>query len=91
MGISKKIEEEIDQKNLSKTIPIIRRFSGGGTVFVDPNTLFVTFIFSKKGLSFSTPETILNWAKNLLSPIFPPSFDLRENDFVLNNIQRAAK
>ena len=29
---------------LRNPVPVIRRFSGGGTVFVDANTLFVTWI-----------------------------------------------
>ena len=42
MGISGKPEELIHQEKVD--IPVIKRFSGGGTVVVDENTLFVTLI-----------------------------------------------
>ena len=42
LGISAKPEEHLDLKLVRQdNIPVIKRFSGGGTVYVDPNTLFV--------------------------------------------------
>ena len=53
MGISGKAQELVDlAKAQSLQIPIIKRFSGGGTVIVDHNTLFVTFIFQKRSVIF---------------------------------------
>ncbi len=82
-GISAQIENEIDT---SIKIDIIKRFSGGGNVVVDENTIFITFIFDKTTFSFPTfPEQILNWTKGFYKKVFPSSFCLKENDFVIGN------
>jgi lipoate-protein ligase A len=73
-----------------KKIPIIKRFSGGGTVIVDENTIFITFIFSKELLKFSFPEEILKWSENLYKKVFNLKiFALKENDYVLSNFKCA--
>ena len=61
MGISAKVNEVlVPQLALKNTIPIIRRFSGGGTVVVDSDTVFVSFIFQKDLLKLSLyPEPLL--------------------------------
>jgi len=87
MGISGKPELLIDQENRQRqSLALIRRFSGGGTVVVDENTLFVTFIANREILvdhNFS-PEGIMRWAEDLLKPAFQyDDFHLKENDFVL--------
>jgi len=87
MGISGKPELLVDQKNRQRqSLDLIRRFSGGGTVVVDENTLFVTFIANKDILldhNFS-PEGIMRWAESMLKPAFQhEGFHLKENDFVL--------
>jgi lipoate-protein ligase A len=86
MGISGKAEELIDLSIVkSKTIPIIQRFSGGGTVVVDRNTLFVTYIFQKDAHPFlAYPEPILNWSAHLYQQAFPDIY-LKENDYVIQN------
>jgi lipoate---protein ligase len=85
MGISGKEQELVDcSRVLCDRIPLIRRFSGGGTVIVDENTLFVTLICQKELHSFPAyPEPILRWHEELYRDIFPQDFSLRENDFVL--------
>ena len=88
MGISSKPEEVIFlEKARAKNIPIIRRYSGGGCVIVDENTLFVTFILSKKIVSFSSyPENILRWSEEFYQKAFQHAqFSLKENDYVLKN------
>ncbi|MBS3905238.1 MAG: lipoate--protein ligase family protein [Simkania sp.] len=87
MGISGKIEQHVDPE-ISKThaIPVIRRFSGGGTVIVDEHTLFVTFIANRSLLepAHATPESIMRWAETIFFPAFGhPEFHLRDNDFVI--------
>lgn len=83
MGISGKAETLIHLDKLPTSIPILRRYSGGGTVIVDENTLFVTFICNKEELSFPAyPEPILRWAHSVLAPA-TPGLQLRENDFVI--------
>jgi lipoate-protein ligase A len=83
MGISGKTETLVHLDKLPSSIPILRRYSGGGTVIVDENTLFLTFICNKDQFSFPAyPEPILRWAHSVLAPV-TPGLQLRENDFVL--------
>lgn len=86
MGISGKAEELIDMsKVLTFPIPVIKRFSGGGTVVIDENTLFITFICEKELHDFPAyPEPILKWTEELYKEVFNhPEFSLRENDYVI--------
>ena len=87
MGISGKPNELIDLDKLKESpIPVIKRFSGGGTVVVDQNTLFVSFIFNQADHSFAPyPEPILRWTEEVYKEVFPSSFALRENDYVLGD------
>jgi lipoate-protein ligase A len=83
MGISGKAENLVHLDKLPPSIPLLRRFSGGGTVIVDENTLFVTWICNKADHPFPAyPEPILHWAESLLAPAIP-GLKLRENDFVI--------
>lgn len=86
MGISGKPELLVDL-NRCKTdpIPLIRRFSGGGTVVVDEDTLFITFIISKKDLDITPfPEPILRWSVELYQSAWKiPNFRLIENDYAI--------
>lgn len=85
MGISGKQNLLVDPIQTSlHNIPILRRFSGGGTVIVDENTLFVTFICQKELHPFPAyPEPILRWTEGLYKEIFQhPTFHLKENDYV---------
>ncbi len=83
MGISGKAESLVHLDQLPKSIPILRRFSGGGTVIVDENTVFVTFICNKAEHDFPAyPEPILRWAESVLAPA-TEGLQLRENDFVI--------
>jgi lipoate---protein ligase len=84
LGVSKKIEEDLSF--LPPHLPIIKRFSGGGSVYVDDNTLFVSFIFSKKDLPLATPEEIHQWMEAFYRGIFKDShFRLVENDYTLGH------
>ncbi len=81
MGISGKAPLLIHEEQ--NTLPILRRFSGGGTVVIDENTIFVTFICNKASHPFPAyPEPILRWAHSMLAPL-TPGLELRENDFVI--------
>ena len=85
MGISSQAETVVHLDKLPRHIPLLRRFSGGGTVIVDENTLFVTFICNKTSHPFPAyPEPILRFAASLLAPTIP-GLELRENDFVIGN------
>lgn len=86
MGISTKPEDVINLPLAQENkIPVIQRFSGGGTVIVDENTLFVTFIMQKKDLSLELfPKNILEWSFATLNNSLPiKDFFLIENDFTI--------
>ncbi|WP_420421576.1 lipoyl protein ligase domain-containing protein [Simkania sp.] len=86
MGISGKPQKLIDSNKMtSAPIPLIKRYSGGGTVIVDSDTLFVSFIFQKEIHSFPCyPEPILRWSEEFYQEALSiPDFHLRENDYVI--------
>lgn len=83
MGISGRPEKLVHlEKVRADKIPLIKRFSGGGTVYIDEKTLFVTLICNQKEHSFPPqPAPIMKWTESLYAPLFP-GFSLRENDYV---------
>lgn len=84
MGISGKPEELVNLEAVHRdNIPLIKRFSGGGTVYVDENTLFVTFICQTDEFNVApTPHTIMEWSERIYKPLIP-DFQLKENDYVV--------
>ena len=88
MGISGQPELLL---NLSKVerehLPVIKRFSGGGTVIVDRNTLFISFIIAKEDLPVVPfPEPILRWSSDLYASAWGiEGFHLRENDYCIGD------
>ncbi|MCI5051604.1 MAG: lipoate--protein ligase family protein [Simkaniaceae bacterium] len=90
LGISGKPEKLLDTKRVARdNIPVIRRFSGGGTVIVDENTLFVTFIFNKSAHDFPAyPEPILRWTEQFyIEALGIDGFRLIENDYAIGNLK----
>lgn len=88
MGISGQPEKLLNLDSVrQERIPVIKRFSGGGTVIVDEHTLFITFIFSKSSLPILPfPESILRWSAALYSRAWQiPEFHLRENDYCIGD------
>lgn len=88
MGISGQPESLLHLPLVQKdNIPVIRRFSGGGTVIVDEETLFITFIFSKNAIDVPPfPEPILRWSADLYADAWKiPGFALLENDYVIHD------
>ena len=84
MGLSG-IAEELVHLERAKELPLIRRFSGGGCVVVDGETLFVSFLFSKNALPITPfPEPILRWGADFFRQAWNiDRFGLVENDFVI--------
>ncbi|KAD5507872.1 hypothetical protein R6Q59_031427 [Mikania micrantha] len=86
MGISGKPAELVEIKPvLEDKIPIIRRFTGGGTVIVDHGTIFVSFICNKDVVDVQPyPRPIMSWSSLIYSQVFQgiADFSLRENDYV---------
>jgi lipoate-protein ligase A len=64
-------------------VKVIRRFSGGGTVVVDEDTMFVTLIMQSTSLTQLEcyPRPIMRWSEGFYSPVFScyGEFRLREN------------
>ena len=90
MGVSGKPEELLNEGLLKRNpIPVIRRFSGGGTVFVDENTIFVCLICNKSDVNIpSFPKQILCWTRDLYQPVFDGvDFGVEENDYVVGDLK----
>jgi len=88
MGISGQPHELIDQTKLSASpIPVIKRFSGGGTVVVDHDTLFISFLCQAEQHTFAPyPEPIMKWTEAFYQQAFAVAdFHLRENDYVIGS------
>lgn len=88
VGISGVPEELIDfDKAARHNIPVIRRFTGGGTVVVDSNTCFVTMICNSAQTGVEPfPERVHAWAEKVYREAFQnKNFSLRENDYVFDD------
>ncbi|EFJ22982.1 hypothetical protein SELMODRAFT_104155 [Selaginella moellendorffii] len=94
MGVSGSPEELLDVDAVSRDgIPVVRRFSGGGTVIVDEDTLFVTLICSRKAIPSLElfPRTILKWTGELYKNVFldNPDFTVHEQDYAFGQTKIA--
>ena len=88
LGISGKPELLINPQTIShQKIPLIRRYSGGGTVIVDHNTCFVTWICNADTITVKTfPQPVAQWTEAFYKPLFNGiDFKLIENDYVIGN------
>lgn len=86
LGISNPPEAHLDRTR-SLNIPLVRRFSGGGSVVVDENTLFVSFICNTQEMGISPfPKQVLHWsAAHFEKSLQPHPFRVHENDFAMDN------
>lgn len=87
MGISTKPEQVIHYPKLnSAPVPLIKRFTGGGTVFIDENCLLSTFICNSDELKVPCfPKAVFEWSESFYQSLFPTcNFALRENDYVID-------
>jgi len=89
LGTSNQQEKYLNLELLKKEkkfLPVIKRFSGGGTVVIDENTLFVSFIIEKSALNFSFPEELFDWSEKFYKKVFNlPNFALKERDYLIGD------
>jgi lipoate-protein ligase A len=86
MGISGKQDLLVNSNKMAENpVPIIRRFSGGGTVIVDSNTFFMTWICNTEHTGAECfPEHVHRWVEGFYLKALPAlSMKLRENDYVI--------
>jgi lipoate---protein ligase len=86
MGISGQPKKLLNQSLVAQdAIPVIKRFSGGGTVYIDSQTVFATVICNSDSVDIPLqPQPLLQWSERFYAPVFP-GFALRENDYVLGD------
>ncbi|RLM61462.1 lipoate-protein ligase LplJ [Panicum miliaceum] len=73
MGVSGRVLELVEiEPALRDKVPIVRRFSGGGTIIVDQGTVFVTFIFNRTAVEGLQPfqRNIMSWSGQLYVKVF---------------------
>nr|GMC64491.1 putative lipoate-protein ligase A isoform X2 [Ipomoea batatas] len=92
MGISGNPTELLEINYvLRDKIPVIKMFTGGGTVIVDHGTIFATFICNKDDVPSVQPypRPIMSWSSLLYSKVFQGvgDFYLRENGTVLETVE----
>jgi lipoate-protein ligase A len=88
MGISGKLDELVHKERAKELqIPVIKRFSGGGTVVIDPDTIFITFIFNASQIKVpGFPEPIYRFTESLYHRVFKDiTFELKQNDYVIGD------
>lgn len=88
LGISGKPENLVDlERHENNPIPLIKRYSGGGTVIVDQNTAFVSFICQGDELKVKNcPDRIFEWSDSFYKNVFHDCpFRLRERDYVFED------
>ncbi|CAI0454050.1 unnamed protein product [Linum tenue] len=84
MGVSGKPAELLELESvIGDNVPVIKRFTGGGTVIVDEGTIFVTLICNKDAVPKVQPypRSIMSWSGKLYDEVFQGigDFQLREN------------
>ncbi|CAI5500123.1 unnamed protein product [Closterium sp. Naga37s-1] len=92
MGISGKPHELLHTEAvLEARVPVVRRFSGGGTVVLDSGSVLTSLICRRSAVPNLPlyPRPIMEWTEGLLGPAMTnvPGFALRDNDYVVGNLK----
>lgn len=82
--LNRKAEVMVNREAVHRQkVPVLRRFSGGGTVVVDKDTLFSSLIFSMDAVPGVQPfpSPLMTWSETVFKKVFreEPTFALREN------------
>lgn len=84
LGISNRYDDYVVQNS---PLPVIQRFSGGGAVVVNEDTIFISFICQNDFLQKTIfPDVLFLWSSNLYkSALNLADFHYREHDYVIGN------
>lgn len=92
LGISGKPSELVyEERAAAAGVPLLKRFSGGGTVIVDTNTVFVTFISAADALPEvpAYPEPMLSWTSDIYADALArcgvDGFATHANDYCIHD------
>ena len=91
LGFSGKIKELVNVNLVARdSVPMIRRYTGGGTVICDENTVFVSFIMNTSDADTKPyPRDIMEWSGDIYRNVFARykvhDFAVRENDYVFGD------
>lgn len=88
MGLSTPPEKVINRGKFAKNpLPLVRRYSGGGTVVVEPTTLFVSWILNHTSLPVSPfPKEVMQWTEKWVQRFFfPLPVMLKEHDYAIGD------
>jgi lipoate-protein ligase A len=86
MGISGQPDTLLHLESVKRDqVPVIKRFSGGGTVVVDEETLFISFLFNREAIDVQPfPEPLLRWSEELYAQSWCiPEFALKAQDYTI--------
>jgi len=101
LGLGGKVEKLVNAEVAeSDGIPLLKRFSGGGTVALDRQSLLTTFIGRNEVMDSIVapyPRELMEWSYDRFAPVFSchlqakrspvPKFELRENDYSLDDLK----
>lgn len=70
-----------------ESVPIIRRFTGGGTVVADEGTIMASMVASATDGRKLFPNTLMEWSVSVFSRAFTncPGFGLKGTDYTLGD------
>lgn len=86
MGVSTQPEKVVNEKVFNDNpVPLIRRYSGGGTVIIEESTVLLSLILNHSHVPATPfPREVMAWTHKLYRPAFGSlPFKLEENDYVL--------
>ena len=83
-AVSRKAHELLhEEESRTAGVQLIKRFSGGGTVVVDEDTVFATLIMQQSAIPEVEcyPRSIMRWSQEFYDPVFLPhgDFSLQEH------------
>ena len=94
LGISGKVAEMVEAERAAQAeVPVIKRFTGGGTIVCDADTLFASFIIGEGVLPQVQPypDPILQWTGGVyadaLAACGATGFSVNANDYCIGQLK----